>query len=138
MITTDMYKDQILRDMGKSLGEMIDSDIIDQLNQAMTNTLYNEIKKLLTELGFVEINSYNTIQYITFGPIITRLYPEYALLYISETAKTEKNKLKKLVSQCDLSKGGVVVTSKFMTVLYVKHKQSDKVKLMLKIAGDNQ
>jgi len=37
-----------------------------------------------------------------------------------------------------LSKGGVVVTSKFMTVLYVENKQSDKVKLMLKIAGDNQ
>lgn len=125
---------ELANTMAVELANSIDDEIIYNIRKEHSMATFYDLMKVLMTKGYEEVGTYTPGQYEKVGPSITRLYPEFALLdYDNIGNKTAK----KMINQCDLRSGGIVLTSSFMSSLFVIRKQADKAKMMIKLAESN-
>tara|TARA_R110002033_G_scaffold81456_1_gene132345 strand:+ start:101 stop:505 length:405 start_codon:yes stop_codon:yes gene_type:complete len=134
MITTDMYRKQQQIDIGRSLGEMIDADIIESIKTLAILDVIEKLNPYLLGKGYIKMGKWiQDAQMIS--DYIAKLYPSYSTLNCDEAST-----IKSLVSELDLSNGGVMIETEYYNQLYVHKSQCDKVRLMMKFSdiGDTQ
>jgi len=129
MVAADLFASEMAKEMTKE----IDGEIVKVMLTSIYTETQKKVGKQLVRHGFTLVDTYTIDKLPMATNLIYNMYPNFTQI----VCDTPVVNLKQLIDDCDLTCSGIVVQGE-SAKLYVKHKQSDKVKLMLKIAGANQ